>query len=86
MSMVFNPKWKITGRTMVWQLNANEWVRHLVRRTSGSKSYWSSLVHVEANRPVCLACLGQVVTLEPSDEYPEGVLHCHVCGARYGFL
>ena len=86
MSMPFNPKWRITGHTMVWQQGEGEWVRHLVRRTSGSKSYWSGLIRVESHKPVCLACLGQTVTLEPDEEFPDGVLHCHHCGVRYGFL
>lgn len=86
MSSPFNPKWKITGRTMVWQRGEGDWSRHLVRRTSGTTSYWSNLVHVEPSRPVCLACLGQVVTVEPNEEFPEGILHCHGCGVRYGFL
>jgi hypothetical protein len=85
-SQPFNPAWRIVGRTMVWQRGQGEWERNLVRRTSGSKSYWSTLIHVQPSKPVCLACLGQTVSLEPDEEFPDGVLHCHACGVRYGFL
>lgn len=86
MSASFNPLWRVTGRTMVWQRGEGEWHRNLVRRTGGSKAYWSQLIRIEVNKPVCMACLGQVVTVMPDEEFPDGILHCHSCGVRYGFL
>lgn len=82
----FSPAWEIEQTSFIWQRIEGEWHRHLVRRTTSGQVYWSSLVHVVADRPVCLACLGQTVVIIPHPSYPEGYLTCHECGVRYGFL
>lgn len=86
MTTPFNPSWTVEGQTMVWQRHSGTWVRHLVRRTTGSQSYWSPLVRVTLGNPVCMVCLGQHVTVSPDEEYPDGLLHCRTCGATYGFV
>lgn len=86
MTSPFRPNWEVTQTSFIWQRIEGEWQRHLVRRMRNGQVYWSSLIHVEPAKPVCLACLGQTVVIVPHPEYPDGYLTCHDCGVRYGFV
>lgn len=82
----FDRRLRVVSQSYVWQLEEDGWRRHLVRKLSNGTAYWSPLVHVDGDRPVCLVCLGQEIMLYHSGRYAHGELFCQECGVRYGLL
>lgn len=82
----FNRHAQVKAHGMLWQATEDGWERVLLRRMTDGSTYTSELVRVQADRPVCLACLGQEVLLYRSALYTEGELFCQDCGVRYGIV
>lgn len=83
--MVFPRRGRVAQVNLVWQRGVSgAWERHMVRQMKNGASYWSRLVHVDADKAVCLHCLSNNVDVRPEDM--DDRLFCRECGVSYTIL